>query len=1083
MTKRVTQRTLSALTMLLIVSVSSALAIDAISFTRPMIHPDTEANRVKVDGIFRKASVLASLRYEDLFSVEYGGSGAEFTIEAVISFNDGEPVGSLSMSKRATNAEQSFPILGEFSEDKIGYYAAGFASLWNGFTDGFRLEDPPLYVDELPVEIIAPLIVPTNPALVASLAPIGGASLSDGSLVVAMSIAAATLDPWFRLVGRPGGDQVERNNYNLAGRVFTTPADTIYLIPGSGRAYYRVVDGVPGSQKLPIGNDVSTTPLAVLEDGSVIQKNVATSDVERFVGRERSGFSLATGQISYVSLIAAGPGGNLWSWDQVERRIKIYSFDGVLLESIVPIHKADEYLSPQALVPYNDGSFLMLVAGGAGLELRKYRVDGRPDWVMKEIASDFPESIPYNTQPVVDPTGQNIYLVDYMSRRVLKFYDPSVAEASGGVESDPVLDAVLELNQKILDEPNETDHFSEKARYYESIGAPELAQATWQRLLLIDPFNSEANEKVDALELDKLMTLALAQDIRTREILDTLGPESARYEYSNAIRSYEQLLARDPGNNDIVGSKRSLESYFLQKQARPEEERKPITIASIDLESIFPSLISYYRANPVGAITIENTLDEPIFDVTPTLLVPKYMEYPTDGGSVERIDPGESAAIPLFALLESSVLTLNEDLQFPARVDVIYYTGAGSDRTEYTATKYPGITVRRKTALSWDDSGKIASFIVPREQVVKEFAIKVTRSIDLELAGIPEKVIRAAVLCDALGEHGIDYIEDPSSPFSQIFGQDGIVDTVRFPRDTLQYRIGDCDDTTALLASLLESVGVRTAIMTSPGHVFMAFDTGEPESNAWLFETEELEVIASKGNVWIPVETTTLSQGFYHSWQYASRLVRTHRDEIEFLPLVDQSQLYPPMPLPDATFTIIEPTAESILETVNDSLGETQEELYESAIGLYAARLDRVSGRRALSYRNQIGVLHARFGRYDAAERAFEEIIDTEGGFSAAYVNLSNVYELLGDSEQAVVVLESGIERGGDEPDPILSISLATALYRVGRKNEATELYQQVEASAPELAARYDYLGGASTARAGTEPDSPLLWDSGFEEE
>ena len=150
---------------------------------------------------------------------------------------------------------------------------------------------------------------------------------------------------------------------------------------------------------------------------------------------------------------------------------------------------------------------------------------------------------------------------------------------------------------------------------------------------------------------------------------------------------------------------------------------------------------------------------------------------------------------------------------------------------------------------------------------------------------------------------------------------------------------------------------------------------------------------------------------------------------------------------------------------------------------MYADRLERVSGRRALSYRNQIGVLHARFGRYDAAEETFEEIIDSEAGFSAAYVNLSNVYELLGESEQAVVVLESGVESGGDDPDPVLSISLASALYRVGRKSEATEIYQQVESFAPELAARYDYLGGASTARAGTEPDSPLLWDAGFEED
>ena len=97
---------------------------------------------------------------------------------------------------------------------------------------------------------------------------------------------------------------------------------------------------------------------------------------------------------------------------------------------------------------------------------------------------------------------------------------------------------------------------------------------------------------------------------------------------------------------------------------------------------------------------------------------------------------------------------------------------------------------------------------------------------------LSNRLFRGIRVCDALGSYGITYIEDPDSPISGVLGRAAVVDTVRFPRTTLLIRSGDCDDTSALLGSLLESVGVGTAIMTSPGHVFLAFDTGEAEGES-----------------------------------------------------------------------------------------------------------------------------------------------------------------------------------------------------------------------------------------------------------
>ena len=201
-----------------------------------------------------------------------------------------------------------------------------------------------------------------------------------------------------------------------------------------------------------------------------------------------------------------------------------------------------------------------------------------------------------------------------------------------------------------------------------------------------------------------------------------------------------------------------------------------------------------------------------------------------------------------------------------AMITVTYHDG--EDTQSQAAPKI--VTLYRNTALSWDHSGKLASFITPNESIISAFSHRVLSVLDDSFEGLPPKMVRAAKLCDAVGTYGIEYIEDPDSPFSQILGKSQIIDTVRFPRTTLHIRSGDCDDSTALLGSLLESAGISTAIMTSPGHVFLAFDTGEPAENEWLFMAEGYKVLTGNGSIWIPIETTTLSSGFLKSWKNAS---------------------------------------------------------------------------------------------------------------------------------------------------------------------------------------------------------------------
>jgi hypothetical protein len=90
------------------------------------------------------------------------------------------------------------------------------------------------------------------------------------------------------------------------------------------------------------------------------------------------------------------------------------------------------------------------------------------------------------------------------------------------------------------------------------------------------------------------------------------------------------------------------------------------------------------------------------------------------------------------------------------------------------------------------------------------------------------------------------------------------LDSLNYPYQTLYYRGGDCDDLSILYCSLLEVLGIDTAFITIPGHIYMAFDTGSE-----VRRTDGL--IEHDGKLWMPVEITVPGEGFYQAWQIGAR--------------------------------------------------------------------------------------------------------------------------------------------------------------------------------------------------------------------
>ena len=159
--------------------------------------------------------------------------------------------------------------------------------------------------------------------------------------------------------------------------------------------------------------------------------------------------------------------------------------------------------------------------------------------------------------------------------------------------------------------------------------------------------------------------------------------------------------------------------------------------------------------------------------------------------------------------------------------------------------------------MTWEDDMRAAAFISPRDGAARFFANHVKSAVRNNLSkSISENEQIARALFAALKLYGINYVIDASSSFKDNIGT-AQIDSLNFPYQTLLYHGGDCDDLTILNCALLESLGIDTALITIPGHIFMAFDSGLEADKA-----DEKNYIIHDDKAWLPIEITLCQENW-----------------------------------------------------------------------------------------------------------------------------------------------------------------------------------------------------------------------------
>ncbi len=485
------------------------------------------------------------------------------------------------------------------------------------------------------------------------------------------------------------------------------------------------------------------------------------------------------------------------------------------------------------------------------------------------------------------------------------------------------------------------------------------------------------------------------------------------------------------------------------------------------LDPFFPIIYKTYATKALGSATITNQEKQPIKDVEVTFFAPSYMDGAQIVASFPELKPGESKEIKLTALLKNSVLGITETDSAQARLQVSYTLGRESLKVGWEGS----LRIEGRNAIIWNDDKEAAAFVTAKDPTILKFSRNMASSLPSGGAAIPSENLRSgALIFQALEAYGLRYVVDPKGSYATMKGVKSAVDYLQFPVETLAYRTGDCDDLSTLYNAMLEALGIETAYITIPGHIYSAFALELPPASLASILSDPTSYIMLGGKAWIPVEATALGKGFQAAWALgASQWSENSRSmAANLIPVHEAWKSYEPSFIssaerPDVVGRLPEPA--KVVEAYSASM----KKLADREVTAILAKLGAGNGSAAAlaklspQVRNRVGAVYARYGSLDKAEATFKDLVGLSYG--PGVYNLANIRFLKKDYVGATELYRkaTALLPGNAEA----SLGLAKALFESGKQAEANLAWQAAAKLAPDKAAAYAYIGGA--AGAGTD--------------
>jgi hypothetical protein len=393
-------------------------------------------------------------------------------------------------------------------------------------------------------------------------------------------------------------------------------------------------------------------------------------------------------------------------------------------------------------------------------------------------------------------------------------------------------------------------------------------------------------------------------------------------------------------------------------------------------------------------------------------------------------------------------LETTEKTKTQARIDVEYTFGGQVQQQNLVSS----IAILDRNATTWTDNRRAAAFVTAKDPAVLTFSKNVSSIVKGRIPGaVNPNLLTAIAYYQTLQLFGLTYSQDPI-PTITANGQ--VVDYIQFPRQTLQYKGGKCSDFSVLYSALLESVGIETAFITIPGHIFMAFSLGLAPDDARKVFSRPGELIFSSGKSWIPLEVTE-SGGLLRAWQDGAREWRDNlsHDQAILYPLHDAWQIYEPVRLPGAEAAVNLPPAEKIIAAYQqEAFRFIDQELFPRIAALESQIKEAKDPRKSI---NELGILYARYGHYDEAQQQFKKLLEKEN-YVPALLNMGNVLFLGDQQDKALEYYNRAYAK--DPTNPKVLLAVARANHDLENYGIVKKVFAELKKSDPDLAQQFAYL-------------------------
>ena len=295
-----------------------------------------------------------------------------------------------------------------------------------------------------------------------------------------------------------------------------------------------------------------------------------------------------------------------------------------------------------------------------------------------------------------------------------------------------------------------------------------------------------------------------------------------------------------------------------------------IGISSLQAEDLYASFYKSYASRPAATVQLFNRNEIPI-EATLQYYLPELMKRPTQKDLA--LPANAQITVPINAILDNALLQITNHEPWDAEIKLSYSVGTQTFSIEEDRT----ITVHGKGMLNWDTIARAAAFVTPEDPAVADFARSMlTRLDDYALRSESWGAIPQAILMfEGLNALGVRYAADANTPFQTARENAAAIDHIQYPVELMRSQLGDCDDNTVLLCSLLENVRISTALVDVPGHILMMFDSGIHPDRILGTQLNSALFVEHAGRLWVPIEVTVLGEGrlFVDAWELGAKIL------------------------------------------------------------------------------------------------------------------------------------------------------------------------------------------------------------------